>query len=101
MEDFSDFVYSSHCAWHWACDEGFDAGSSIWHFDVENRIRLIAEKTATYHGESGHDNKTLIDTWLDADQFYGVLGEWHKAFEAEWKASHKISESDDGAEGKD
>ena len=95
---FSNFIYSSHCGWHWACDEAFDDGGVILHFDVGNRVRLIADKPPREQNDYLHDPKTLRDVWLDADEFYGILEKWRDAFEAEWQAAPKISECDDGAE---
>ena len=97
-DQFSNSIYTSHCGWHWSCDEAFDDGSSIWHFDVGNRVRLIADRPPKEQKNYLHDPKTLRDVWLDADEFYGILEKWRDAFEAEWQAAPKISECDDGAE---
>ena len=65
------------------------------HFDIEERVRLIAFKS----NEDGyrHDPRTLTDMWLDAAEFYRILQDWRDAFEEEWTCAQKISEPDDGA----
>ena len=98
LQEFKGFVYSSDCLLHWGCDEAFDDGSSILHFDVGNRVRLIADKPPRNHSNLLHDPETLRDVWLDADEFYGVLERWKNSFEAEWKAMSKIPKLEDGAE---
>jgi hypothetical protein len=92
--EFADFFCSDILVWAPDGDEAFDDGSHVLHFDVENRVRLIGFKSNRegYH----HNPTTLRDIWLDADYFYGVLQQWHDAFEAEWKALPKISKADEG-----
>ena len=93
IREFIEFVYSSRCEWHRACDEAFDDGSSILLFDVGGRVRLIADKPSKLEYDYRHDPKTLCDTWLPADEYYGVLEQWRTAFASEWKATEKIPES--------
>jgi hypothetical protein len=97
-QEFSDYIYSSNCGWHWACDEAFDDGSCILHFDVGDRVRLIADQFTKENSDYIHDPQTLRDVWLEANDFYNIVEEWHKAFEAEWKVASKISQLEDGAE---
>ena len=83
---FSEFVASQRLIWAPDGDEAFDDGSYVLQFDFENRVRLIAFKSGEeYH----HDPLTISDRWLKADLFYGILGQWHEAFEAEWSTTPK------------
>lgn len=87
------------CQWHRNCDEAFDDGSAVYLFDVEDRVRLIANRPPAAINNYSHDPETLRDVWLRSDEFYQILETWRTAFEAEWRAASKIAESDDGAEG--
>jgi len=93
MPQLRELIYSHHIQWGPQCDEAFDDGSWVLHFDVGNRVRLIAltlkEGKDNYHSP---DPLTLTDQWLDADEFYGVLERWRNAFEVEWLAAPKVSE---------
>jgi len=95
--EFRNLIHSNHLVWAPDGDEAFDDRSHVLHFDVEDRVRLIAFKSNEegYH----HDPRTLTDMWLEAAEFYRILERWSDAFEAEWDGAPKVSESDDGAEG--
>jgi hypothetical protein len=69
-------------------DEAFDDSSFVLHFDVGDRVRLIAFKS---DDDYGHDPTTLRDVWLAADDFYRILQEWRDGFEAEWVAAPKLA----------
>ncbi len=78
-------------------DEAFDDGTSLFHFDVGSRVRLLV----TNGGDPTswrHNPETFRDLWLDAGYFYQVLQQWRIAFLNEWNRAHKIAEADDGAE---
>lgn len=104
--EFYDSFYSKHLEWS-PGDEEFDDGSSVFHFDVDDRVRLIGFRLkrceddyphdptipSSYKGEFHryqHDPETLSDIWLEADKFYNILKTWRDAFEAEWKATPKL-----------
>jgi len=72
-------------------DEAFEDGSRILHFDIQGQVRLIACRFKA--GGQQPDAITLSDVWLPADEFYRILAEWHRRFEAEWLASEKVAES--------
>jgi hypothetical protein len=96
LNDFCELVHSHHLAdWTPHGDEAFDDGSYVLQFDVDDRVRLIAYKSQGF----SYDPVTLSDVWLEAETFYGVLSRWHDAFEAEWAATAKIPQAEDGAEG--
>lgn len=61
-------------------DEAFDDGGHVLQFDLENEIRLIAFKNS-----ESHENveKSIAEAWLSADEFYFLIDEWKKLFEAE------------------
>ncbi len=97
-DEFCGHFCSHQLVWAPDGDEAFDDGSFVLQFDVGDRVRLIGFRSIPqgYH----HDPCTLSDVWLEADSFYGILGEWRNAFVAEWNRSQKIVESEDGAETK-
>jgi Immunity protein 42 len=94
--DFKRIVYDNNLNWD-PGDETFDDSSYVLQFDVGDRVRLIAFKLGPNKEDYHHDPTTLRDLWLSAQEFYGILEQWRKAFEAEWMAAKKISERDDGA----
>jgi hypothetical protein len=80
-KDFSDLIYSNHILWAPDGDEAFDDGSYVLQFDHEVSVRLVGFKSA---GFCSYDPRTLRDVWIDQDTFYGLLQQWHLAFEREW-----------------
>jgi hypothetical protein len=94
LKDFCNIIYSGEITWAPDGDEAFDDGSYVLQFDVGDRVRVVAFKSS-FGGL--HDPATLSEAWLEADDFYGILQQWHAAFAAEWKALSRISEHDDGA----
>ena len=104
--EFNDSFDSKNLAWS-PGDEEFDDGSSVFHFDIEDRVRLIGFRLkrceedyphdlaipSSYEGEFHryqHDPVTLSDVWLEADKFYNILKNWRDAFEAEWRNAPKL-----------
>src|SRR6185295_8218096 len=96
LDEFRELFSRESRSLVWAPDgdEAFDDGSHLLHFDVEDRVRLIA-----FRSSEGfvHDPTTLSDLWLSAAAFYEILNQWHEAFEREWAATPKISRANDGA----
>jgi hypothetical protein len=96
LAEFCELVRANHLDnWRPNLDETFDDGSYVLQFDVQDRVRVIAYKSQgfTYAPE------TLVDVWLGAEEFYGVLHRWRETFLAEWAAMPKIPEPEDGADG--
>ncbi|MCX6924037.1 MAG: Imm42 family immunity protein [Verrucomicrobia bacterium] len=91
QEEFRTLIQSSHCEWG---DEVFNDVSQVQHFDMDDRVRLIAFRSieADWH----HDPATLADVWLDAGEFYRILREWRDRLEAEWRAAPKWKVSEEG-----
>jgi hypothetical protein len=87
--EFTDSVYASRCGWHWACGEAFDDGSSIWRFDIGDRVRIIADRSPKDYYEYRYDPETLRDVWIRADEFYEIVKQWRDAFLAEWLEAEK------------
>lgn len=104
--EFLDRFYSNNLEWS-PGDEEFDDGSSVFHFDAGGRVRLFGYRlkrrekdyprdltVQTKHkGEFHryqHDPDTLSDLWLEADEFYEILGKWRDAFEVEWRVAPKL-----------
>jgi hypothetical protein len=83
-----DLVVGNHLQWAPDGDAAFDDGSFVIHLDVEDRVRLLAFKTAG-DGSRRLDLASLRDQWLEADVFYRVLQDWRDAFEKEWDAAPK------------
>jgi hypothetical protein len=83
--EFGDLISSRHIDWAPDGDEAFDDGSYVLHFDVGDRVRLIAFRNQVdgYH----HDPSTLRDIWINANEFYAILDQWLIAFEAAWCAA--------------
>ncbi len=93
-EEFASYFSrrEGHITWAPGCDEAFDDSSYVMHFDVDDRIRLIAFKSGDFNltgPDSLVEPNSLSEAWLSADVFYGILQEWHTAFLAEWNASDK------------
>jgi hypothetical protein len=87
---FIEMIYSKRIVWAPDGDEAFDDGSYVLQFDILDSVRLIAFKCG--QGLS-YDPATLGDVTLAADDFYGLLRDWHDAFEAEWTSMKKVAES--------
>ena len=89
LSGFCKLIFGHHLQWAPDGDEAFDDGSSVLHFDIEDRVRLIA-----YHiGVAAIvDLPTLKEVSLSADEFYRILQEWHDAFEEEWRNTPKSPE---------
>ena len=115
--EFKNCFYSQNLDWS-PGDEEFDDGSNVFHFDLENRVRLIgfrlrrcendyphnATTLSAYEGEFHryhHDPATLSDVWLEADKFYNILKNWRDAFEAEWRNAPKLFKAHGPDERKD
>ena len=90
LDEFTEVLNSSAIQWAPDGDEAFDDSSYILQFDFQNRVRLIAFRSCS---DGLFDPPTLVDMWLPADDFYGVLRTWHDAFESEWEAMPKSDES--------
>lgn len=78
---FIDTLSSHHVVWAPDGDEAFDDGSHVLHFDVGERVRLVA----FVNTESRADLPASIrQIWLEAEVFYAVLWRWKERFMAEW-----------------
>lgn len=104
--EFSDCFSSKNLVWAPDGDEAFDDGSSVFHFDTGNRVRLIgfnlkrceqdyphdpsipSAHKCEFHRYQ-HDPVTLRDIWLEAEEFYKILQSWRDAFESEWMKAPK------------
>ena len=84
---FNGIISSSKIVFAPDGDEAFDDGSYILQFDVADRVRIIAFKSTS---DYRHNPTTLSDLWLDAELFYGILKDWHTAFQVEWSSATKI-----------
>lgn len=80
-EEFQALVQAHSIIWAPDGDEAFDDGSHILQMDQGNFVRLIAFKNI---GTMDEVFGTILDTWLDADEFYNILREWHDRFESAW-----------------
>jgi hypothetical protein len=96
QKELSRLIYSNHLYWAPDGDEAFDDGSCVLHFDVGDRVRLIAYKYSKTNDGYRHDPATLSDLWLDARVFYQTLETWRDKFEAQWKAAPKTPQNNSG-----
>lgn len=55
-------------------DQVFDDSSRILHFDLEERVRLVAYRSVSCNSADG--TRDLVDVELDAELFYGTLDQW-------------------------
>jgi Immunity protein 42 len=86
LRKFREMIYSRRIAWAPDGDEAFDDGSYVLQFDVKNQVRVIAFKSLP---SRAYDPATIGETRLAADDFYGLLQQWHDAFENEWASLRK------------
>ncbi len=86
-DEFRRLFYPESSSLMWAPDgdEAFDDGSFVLHFDVQDRVRLIAFRSSE---DYLHNPGTLRDVWLPADEFYGVQNDWH-VIQREWATMPK------------
>ena len=70
---------SNRILWAPDGDEAFDDGGHVLQFDIGDQVRLIA-----FVNRPSEDD-ALREVWLNADNFYGLITEWHNGFEAEWR----------------
>ena len=93
-ESFKELFYTQSVDRMWAPDgdQAFDDRSYVLHFDVEDRVRLIA-----FQCQDGisYTHGTLSDVWLAADDFYNILRQWHDSFDAQWAAMPKSPDAID------
>jgi hypothetical protein len=68
--------WSRHLVWAPDGDEAFDDGSFVLQFDLDDRVRLIAFR------EDNDYIDPMVDRWMSADLFYGLLATWVQQFDA-------------------
>jgi hypothetical protein len=88
-EEFRDLLYAKRVVWAPDGDQAFDDGSTVLHFDANDRVRLIGFRRGP---DQRHEPATLRDVWLGSDNFYRILGEWRGSVEADWVAATKVPE---------
>ena len=89
-----DELMVGNALWWPAPDEAFDDGTSLFHFDEGDRVRLLV----TNEGDRTswrHNPETFQDVWLNANDFYQVLRRWTAAFMEEWSRMPKIGQTDE------
>lgn len=85
-EVFDQALHQARVTWAPDGDAGFDDGSYVLQFDVQDRVRVIAFRSADGGGvEAG----SLREVWMPADVFYGTLERWAQAFLEEWENTPK------------
>jgi hypothetical protein len=82
--EFANVVYQNHLIWAPDGDAAFDDRSFVLQFDIGDCARVIGFRR---HEDSGVES--LGEVSLPAEQFYDILQQWHKAFEAEWQKMPK------------
>jgi hypothetical protein len=84
--EFVRLLRASEIVWAPDGDAAFDDGSCVIQFDDGDNVRVIGFK---YDDQYRHIPSTLKDVWLDADQFYDVMGRWLAEFALQWSAATK------------
>jgi hypothetical protein len=84
--EFQDALAASEIVWVPDGDEAFDDGGHVLQFDQGDRVRLIAFRNDPNPEKFA---RSIVDRSLGADEFYGVLDEWQRRFEAEWAIAAK------------
>jgi hypothetical protein len=79
-EAFESTIHEHRIMWAPDGDEAFDDGSFVLQFDVGERARLIAFKSAEGHHVA---SDSLADHWIDSELYYEVLQKWRNDFIAE------------------
>ena len=67
-------------------DAAFDDGGHVLQFDQGSRVRVISFRNANRPGEV---TNSIAEIWMNADEFYNLLGEWLSRFETAWLAELK------------
>lgn len=78
--EFSTAVHSQNIVWAPDGDQAFDDDSHVLQFDVGDKVRLIAFKN---EGNLEKVIHSMSEVWLSSEEYYSVLHEWLKRFEAE------------------
>ncbi|WEX86797.1 Imm42 family immunity protein [Sinorhizobium garamanticum] len=79
---FSEALISNAIIWVPDGDEAFDDGSHVLQFDIGDKVRIIAFKNTE---DPADMPDTLVEQWLDADDFYDVLERWKWLFKRQWE----------------
>jgi hypothetical protein len=79
-EVFRNALTANEIIWAPDGDAAFDDGGHVLQFDQGNRVRLIGFKNLETSEET---LQTVIEEWLDQDQFYQLLKRWQEAFDVE------------------
>ena len=87
LSSFTALIHSKRIMWAPDGDEAFDDNSYILHFDVNERVRLIAFKSSLGYL---HEPGSLSDVWLPANDFYKILQDWRDAFDNELESMPKL-----------
>jgi hypothetical protein len=78
---FCELLSARDLLWAPDGDQAFDDGSYIIQFDIADRVRLIGFRRE----DNGAVNQaTLRDVWLDANDYYEILQQWHQEFHKSW-----------------
>jgi hypothetical protein len=74
-------IHGNHIQWAPDGDAAFDDGSFVLQFDIQDKVRLIAFKNMECPIEAA---SSVAESWIEADEFYGILSEWSDLFTADW-----------------
>lgn len=69
--DFCNIINNNRIIWAPDGDQAFDDGSYVLHFDMDDKIRLIAFRSI--HNDYQYDPDTLVDAEINTDDFYQTL----------------------------
>ena len=79
--EFENAIYDAHIQWAPDGDAAFDDGGYVLQFDVEDKVRLIAFRNMECPVDTAN---SIVEKWIDGDEFYGILSEWRDLFIADW-----------------
>ena len=85
--EFSDLFYTNNLIMAPDGDAAFDDSSYILQFDVGDKVRIIGFQCKETDAPSP---ESIMDVWMEADDFYAVLGQWETQFFNEWKKHIKL-----------
>lgn len=83
-DEIRNALVSSEIVWAPDGDAAFDDGGHILQFDVGDEVRLIAFINSANRANIA---SSLIEVWMNSEEFYGYLDEWQRQFQMEWMAA--------------
>ncbi len=80
LDELGSTIRRKKILWAPDGDAAFDDGSHVLHFDVGDKVRLIAFINSF---DMSVISATLKEAWVDSDEFYTTLERWISEFNAQ------------------